>query len=200
MDTLTDDNNDYVGKRFVGLDLAGQDHSGKEFEECEFKSCDLSDAILNQCKFLDCTFSDCNLSLAKVEHCKFRDVEFRDCKLIGINWTRASWPRLVMSSPLKFYKCNIGDGNFFGLGLEEVVIEECKAHDADFREANMREANCSHTDFTNSLFGRTNLSGADFSEATNYDIDVFNNEIRKAKFTRYEALRLLDSLEIELKD
>jgi uncharacterized protein YjbI with pentapeptide repeats len=200
MDNFDAQINDYADKRFAGLALQRQDFTGKEFEACEFKSCDLNEAVLSKAKFLDCRFIECNLSLAKVDQCKFRDVEFHDCKLLGINWTRASWPRLALSSPLKFHKCNLSDANFFGLNLEEVIIEDCKARDVDFREANLRGAVCSHTDFANSLFGRTNLAGADFTEAVNYDIDVFNNEIKKAKFTRYEALRLLDSLEIELVD
>jgi uncharacterized protein YjbI with pentapeptide repeats len=58
----------------------------------------------------------------------------------------------------------------------------------------------SYTDFANALFGRTNLSRANFAEAINYDIDVFNNEIKAAKFSRHEAIRLLDSLDIELID
>ena len=57
-----------------------------------------------------------------------------------------------------------------------------------------------HTDFAGSLFNEINLAGADFTEASNCDIDVLNNGIRKAKFTRYEALDLLDSLGIELID
>lgn len=62
-------------------------------------------------------------------------------------------------------------------------MEECKAHDVDFRDGSFCRAVFTYTDFTNSLFGKTNLSGADFSEATNYDIDIFNNKISKAKVT-----------------
>ena len=55
-------------------------------------------------------------------------------------------------------------------------------------------------DFANSLFNGTDLSGADFTEAINYQIDVNRNKIKGAKFSRYEAVSLLESLGIELID
>jgi uncharacterized protein YjbI with pentapeptide repeats len=80
------------------------------------------------------------------------------------------------------------------------VLEHCKAHDVDFRSGSFTKAKFTNTDFTNSLFSKTNLKEADFSEAQNYTIDIFNNDIKGARFSRYEALSLLDSLEIDLID
>ncbi len=74
------------------------------------------------------------------------------------------------------------------------------AHHVDFREGDFSNANFTYTDFTGCLFGNTNLTGADFSDATGYDIDIYQNVIKRAKFSRFEAVRLLDSLEIELVD
>jgi uncharacterized protein YjbI with pentapeptide repeats len=189
---------EYFAKHFVAIDLSGQTLTDKEFEGCEFKGCNFSEATFSKCNFIDCHFGDCNLSLIKLAASKFRGVILEQCKAVGVNWTRAVWPRLILASPLKFYKCILNDSSFFGLVLEELVLEGCKARDVDFREANLRGAKLNYTDFSNALFGRTNLARADFSEAINYDIDVFNNEIKQAKFSRYEAIRLLDSLEIEL--
>ncbi|WP_434940704.1 hypothetical protein ACRWQN_10470 [Shewanella sp. HL-SH8] len=47
---------------------------------------------------------------------------------------------------------------------------------------------------------RTNLQKADFAESTNFNINVLENTLKQAKFSRYEALNLLDSLGIELVD
>ena len=80
------------------------------------------------------------------------------------------------------------------------MLEECRARDVDFREGDFSQANFTYSDFSGSFFSKTNLSGADFTEATNYDIDVFQNRIEQARFSRFEAVRLLDSLEIELVD
>ncbi len=156
--------------------------------------------IFNKCKFIDCHFTKCNLSVAKIKYTKFSGVSFDACKMVGIDWTTAAWPRFAISSPIKFHKCVLNDSSFFGLSLEEIVLDECKAHDVDFREGNFSEANFTFTDFTSSMFGGTNLSGANFTEATNYNIDIYYNVIKRAKFSRQEAVRLLNGLDIELVD
>ena len=90
--------------------------------------------------------------------------------------------------------------SFFRLGLEQIVLKECKAHGVDFREGNFRGSNFTSTDFSGSMFNKTNLIGANFTNAINYNINIYLNDIKKAKFSRYEAVRLLDSIGIELVD
>ncbi len=171
---------------------------GVEFEGCQFQDCNFTETVFKKCKFIDCSFLRCNLSLMKVAQSQFTDVLFDACKLIGVDWTRAAWSRLRLSASITFNQCILNDSSFFGLMLDEIVMEECKAQDVDFRDGSFAKAVFCHTDFTNSLFGKTNLTGADFSEATNYDIDIFSNKISKARFSRYESVRLLNCLDIEL--
>ena len=192
--------NEYYSQRFEGLNLSGQQLDGKEFEACTFLECDLSEATLNRCNFIDCHFIKCNLSVVKINYSKFTDVIFDECKVIGIDWSNASWSNFVVNSPLTFNQCILNDSSFFGLSLQELILQECKAHTVDFREGDFSEANFSHTDFTGSLFNKTNLRAADFCEASNYDIDITRNKIKQAKFSRFEAINLLNSLEIELFD
>lgn len=80
--------------------------------------------------------------------------------------------------------------------MTRITFEACRFERCDFREANLTGAICTFTDFSRALFGKSILSGADFSDAGNFDIDVFDNQIVGAKFSRHEALRLLASLEI----
>lgn len=191
---------DYLSQQFRGIDLSYEEMQSIEFESCVFTDCNFSEAEFNKCKFVDCQFVSCNLSVVNPGYSKFRDVVFERCKLVGVDWTKASWSSFVVSSPIKFYRCILNDSSFFGLNLEKIVIEDCKAHDVDFRDGNFSEANFTYTDFTSSLFNKTNLTASDFTEATNYNIDIFLNEIKRAKFSRFEAIRLLDGLEIELID
>ncbi|WP_101758679.1 pentapeptide repeat-containing protein [Oceanicoccus sp. KOV_DT_Chl] len=191
---------EYWSKTFTDLDLSGVQLSGKEFDGCTFKGCNFSDATFNKCKFVDCEFSHCNLSVINIAYSKFSDVIFDECKVIGVNWSNAAWSSLSLSAPIKFHQCIINDSSFYGLSLTEIVIEQCRAINVDFREGDFSDANFSYTDFSGSLFHKTNLSRADFSEATDYDIDIYNNIIKGAKFCRLEAVRLLDSLEVELVD
>lgn len=194
------DKNEYQSERFKGLDFSNREISAIEFDDCQFEQCNFSEATLRRCKFVDCEFLGCNLSNVRLEYSKFSEVCFRDSKLIGIDWTKVAWPKFIFASPIKFYQSILNDSSFNGLVLQELVLEECKAHHVDFRDGNFTSANFTYTDLTASLFAKTNLTSANFSEASNYDINIFNNIIKKATFSRYEAIRLLDSLEIELVD
>lgn len=191
---------EFYNKTFTGLAAPDMELSGKEFETCTFHSCDFSAALFKHCKFTDCQFISCNLSVLQVTNSKFSNVEFQDCKMLGIDWTKAHWRGLALGAPLCFRRCLLNSSSFYGLNQTEAVFDECLAHDVDFREANLARADFSASDLANSLFGNTNLTEANFYLAVNYDIDIKTNIIKNAKFSRSEAVRLLDSLDIDLID
>jgi len=193
-------NEDYFEQLFNKLPLAHSELIGCEFEECEFRECDFSEALLKSCKFINCIFMRCNLSLIKLSYTSFYDVNFTESKLVGVDWTKASWPAFHFDSMLKFNKCILNDSSFFGLTMNGLQFEECKLHDVDFREGDFADSTMTYCDFTNSLFMRTNLQNVDFTESGNFNLNVTENRVTKAKFTRYEALNLLESLGIELVD
>jgi uncharacterized protein YjbI with pentapeptide repeats len=195
-----ENNTEYFSKIFEGLEAMGESFTEVIFENCTFQQCNFSDTRFYKCKFVDCVVTASNLSNIKVDYSKFYDARFNESKLVGIDWTKADWPRFNFTAPISFDECIINDSSFFGLGLSELVLEHCKAHDVDFRSGIFTKAKFSYTDFTNSLFMNTNLREADFSEAENYDINIFNNEFKAARFSRHEAVRLLNGLDIELVD
>ncbi len=195
-----ENSNEYFSKTFDNLEAAGESFNEVTFENCLFQQCNFSDTRFYKCKFVDCVFTASNLSNVKVDYSKFFDTRFKESKLVGVDWTKADWPRFNLTALISFTECIINDSSFFGLALSGLELEHCKAHDVDFRQGNFDKAKFSYTDFTNSLFLKTNLREADFSEAENYDIDIFNNEIKAARFSRHEAVRLLNSLDIELMD
>jgi len=195
-----DDKNEYLSVTFTDQDFSGLEIASKEFDGCTFEGCNFSEAIFKRCNFVDCEFVNCNLSNIELGYSKFSEVVFYESKLVGIDWTKAAWSNFIFAAPIKFYKSILNDSSFYGLSFQDFVLEESKAHSVDFREGDFSNSSFTYTDFTNSLFGNTNLTSADFAEATNYAIDVYRNEIKQAKFSRFEATRLLDSLEIELVD
>ena len=140
------------------------------------------------------------MSLLKLPYSSFREIDFVECKLVGVDWTKASWPSFNLNAEIKFQQCILNDSSFFGLVLNELTLEECKVHDVDFRECNCAGSSMTYCDFSNSLFMHTNLQSVDFTESTNFTIDVLENRVSKAKFSKYEALSLLDGLGIELID
>jgi len=191
---------EYYSQTFNGLDLSASSHRELEFEDCTFVKCDFSEAKFGKCKFIDCRFVDCNLNNLSVAHSKFMEVSFEGCKIVGVDWSKADWPSIASFGAVKFESCLISYSSFYGLELQEISIVHCKALEVDFREGNFTESDFSYTNFSGSLFSKTRLRSVNFAEATNYHIDVLNNDIKDAKFSRYEAVSLLECLGIELLD
>lgn len=196
MNEIEEDN---FAESFKELDLSGQVIIGKEFDDCTFDKCDFSHTAFKNCKFITCHFLHCNLSVMQVLDSQFNGCSFEDSKVIGVDWTKASWSALTQRAP-KFIRCVLNDSSFWGLELEAIMISGCEARDVDFRESNLKKANLCDTDFTNALFRNTIMIEANFTHASNFDIDVRVNDIKGAKFSRYEAIRLLGGLGIELVD
>jgi uncharacterized protein YjbI with pentapeptide repeats len=189
-----------INQSFAALNIAQNELVAVEFDSCTFTGTDFNDVTFNNCRFIDCQFEKCNLSNCKIAYCRFNNVAFNECKLVGIDWTRVSWPNIAVSAPIAFTHCILNNSSFFGLNLSELVMSDCKACDVDFREADLSRANFSSSDLAHSLFNNNNLQEANFTDAHNYNIDVANNMITGAKFCRDEAVNLLTSLGIELVD
>ena len=192
------DETEYVGDCFEKIEFLKGEVRSKEFVECCFVECDFSETIFRGCRFKECSFQKCNLSLIKVVDSLFAGVVFEDCKLIGVDWTQASLPAVLLSAPLAFLRCDISLSVFLGMVLKEMVMDDCRAHDVDFREADLSKGRLMRTDFAKSLFFETDLSETDLSHAKNYAIDIYQNRITKAKFSLPEAMSLLESMDIEL--
>lgn len=192
------DLNAYTNQTFTKLVLEDKKIDFIEFHNCQFKECKFIEVNFNKVKFTDCDFESCDLSLSKFPGCKFSEVSFKNSKLSGINWTELSWPLVKLASPLYFYSSNLSHSSFFGLELADLIIENCKATDVDFREANLNHASFTGSDLQHSLFMHTNLKHADFTDAMNYCIDTQLNTITKARFSFPEVISLLSHLDIKI--
>jgi len=195
---ISDNQKIYTHQKFTDQDCPNKAFNQLEFDSCTFINCNFSETAFSKCRFVDCSFNDCNLSLIKVEGTRFNNVNFVDSKLLGINWTKTSWPTIQLTCPLQFHRCILDHNTFLGMYLREIVIQECKINEADFREADLSYAMLNANDFLGSFFNETNLSYADLSGSDNYFIDIFNNKIKKAKFSLPGAMNLLAALDIEI--
>jgi len=79
-------------------------------------------------------------------------------------------------------------------------MKSSKAINVDFRETNLEESIFEGTDFSDSIFGKTNLRKADLCEAKNYHIVPGENNLEGTKFSLPESLSLLYNLDIVLVD
>lgn len=192
--------NEYDAIHFEDIAADGQALCEKEFEGCSFERCHFSEAVWQRCRFIDCCFSHCNLSLLQLHYSTLSNVRFDECKVIGIDWTKAVWSKLASRSPLSFNQCLLSNTSFFQLHLKGLILTKCRAHDVDFRGGDFSGSNFSDTDFSRSLFSKTNLTNTNFSGAVHYDIDLFDNTLTGAQFSRWEAIHLLDCLDIVFTD
>lgn len=198
--TVIENNHEYTGCRYEKTDFSDQTIRGVVFEDCTFIRCDFSSAVAQQCRFTDCVFEQCNMSLLAVPETRFSGTEFTGTKMIGIDWTKAYWPKFDFYSQLVFKECILDSNNFFDLRLHESHFESCRIHNADFRQAELNKSVIQDCDLTDTLFMHTNLEGADFSGSHSFYIDIRGNKTAKATFSAYEALNLLRALDIRLAD
>ncbi len=190
---------DNFAEDYKDLILADKKIEDIEFESCSFEKCNFNRVSFKNCIFSECTFKHCDLSLISVLGSQFSGIVFADCKIIGIDWTKALWASLTIM-PNKFYRSVLNDSSFWELSLEKVEFIECELKDTDFREAKLKGANFSYSDLSDALFRNSDLSSSNFSHCKNYDIDINQNIIKDAKFSRYDAVRLLNGIGIKLID
>ncbi|HEY95635.1 MAG TPA: pentapeptide repeat-containing protein [Dehalococcoidia bacterium] len=181
----------YSQESFTKLILAEETIESRVFDEYDFTDCVLIGCKLEKCRFLNCKFIKCDLSNVVPINSEFREVQFSNCKAIGIDWTRAG-----KIKELSFSECLVNYSNFRLLKLPKTEIIKCEVKDVDFIETDLKDSNLSGSDFENSIFFKTDLSGVNFSHSTNYTIDVNNNTLKKTRFSLPEALSLLSNLDI----
>jgi uncharacterized protein YjbI with pentapeptide repeats len=194
----TFDAREYFDHVFNKLHLESSEILNGVFTDCIFDKCSFVASVFNNCRFTNCTFKECDLSLIQISGSSFPSTNFEQSKIIGVDWTRADWSSSGFSSFKGFCDCIISHSTFIGLDLKGIQINNCVANDVDFRDANLSKVDFTGTDLARCIFGNTNLSAADLSQARNYDIDPGNNHIKGAKFSLPEAMALLYSMDIIL--
>jgi uncharacterized protein YjbI with pentapeptide repeats len=86
------------------------------------------------------------------------------------------------------------------LFLDYLTLYKCKLVGVDFREASLSQSEITECDLSGAQFSRTNLEQSNLTDSYHFEIDVLNNRLRGAQFSRLEALSLLNSLNIKLVD
>ena len=195
MDILSNNKSSYYKENFESLTYLSKTIQDREFENCTFEKCRFVECVFENCKFIDCTFSNCSLSAIKPFNSQFTDIVFKDSKIMGLDWTKAKNIR-----QLTFERCDLSYSNFSLIKLHNLKLLECVAKDVKFDGADLSLGVFTKTDFSNSIFSNTNLTGTDFRKAFNYDINFNFNKLTKAKFSIPEALSLLNSLDIILEN
>ena len=191
-------NSDYTHEVFNELEIKKNKVQLCNFEDCKFVNCNFSETQFIECKFTDCEFKNSNLSLIKFDKSKFFETNFKGCKVTGVNWTSLDWSSFNLTSPIFFESCDISFSVFSSLELQEICLQDCKAHDVDFSECNLAGADFFRTDLKDSRFTLCKLDKCNFHEAINYFINPLENSIEAAKFSSPEVLNLLSAFKIKI--
>lgn len=139
--------------------------------------------------------------MIQVDRSVFKNARFRDCRLMGINWTKASWGKREIAQLVKavdFQGCMMNYSSFLGLNLQGVNFVGCTLLEVDFSEIDLRKADFSDSDLERAIFRNSDIREADFSKARNYTLSPQLNKIKGAKFSLPEAMSLLYSMDIDL--
>ena len=191
---------EYSEERFTDLKCAEAEIRGKDFYDCTFVNCDFREATFYDCKFDECTFEQCELSLLTVTNSVFVNVPIPD---VSGHRHRLDRGRLVQNQhrgAAQFLQERHQPLVFYGHDAQKSSFQKCVAENVDFAEADLSESDCTHTNFLSARFNETNLTKANFEDAINYAIDVNQNMLKKTRFAMPEAVRLLDGLDIVLKE
>ena len=189
---------EYWAEIFSGMDASEHSFSSIEFDDCTFRGCDFRESLFRHCRFIDCRFIECDMNVADFSGTRFEETRFEQCKLNGVDWTKADYSEFIQEAPFSFYESVLDYSSFFGAKLENLCLKNCRLIEVDFRESDLAGSNFFGSDLRESQFRNTNLSNCDFREAYNYTIDIRINTITGAKFSRDEAVSLLQSLDIVL--
>ena len=194
---------DFDGLKFEAETLGeGQMLDGKLFSCSMFTCCDFSNSEIRNCTFRNCQFVNCNMSLTKFNGTRMDGVQFLDCQLMGIDWTVMLWPRRVTRKRhafgVFFERCVLNYSIFIGLDMYQASFKGCSLKEVGFEDADMEEAVFDDADLMMATFRNTNLSGADLSSASNYNINVMANRLKKTKFSLPEAISLLYAMDVEI--
>lgn len=95
-----------------------------------------------------------------------------------------------------FEKALLVGCNFTDLSLNKVRFDDSEVRECIFVQCDLREASFAKCNLKGTLFHNTRLEKANFSGAQEFVINPINNPIKGAKFSKWEALGLLDGLGI----
>lgn len=165
-----------------------------EYDNCYFKNCDFSNSDLSHCSFLECKFENCNLSNVKLHQTALKDIQFTKSKMLGVDFSICN--DFLLS--VQFSECQLNFCSFYQLDLKNSSFEICELQEVDFMGANLNEISFTHCNLLQAQFENSNLESTDFRTATNYIIDLDQNQIRQAKFSQNGLNGLLAKYDIHI--
>lgn len=169
-----------------------------EFLGCTFIGSNFSEAIVSDTRFVECRFDRCDFSLWKPPDSLVGGCHFEDCRMLGIDWTIGSWPRVRLYEANTFLRCDLSLGTFADLDLGPTRFSECRLRESSFRFARMVGADLKGSDCLGADFRGADLSGASLVGVAGLTIDPLSSKLQDASVDADGAIAILESLGINL--
>ena len=150
------------------------------------------------CKFINCRFDQCTIISLKSKYSEIKNAVFHKCNLVGIHWhtllPSGKYPYAVNALENCCIKYNtFTEMNFTKFNFSDSIILESL-----FENCNLTECNFKNCRLEGTQFFKCNLQKADFRDAKGYVIDIHNNQMKAARFSFPDVIRLLETLNIKI--
>lgn len=162
------------------------------FDNCTFSKCDFSNAKIISCSFTDCFFNDCNLSMVNLGLSTLNNVHFRNCKILGVKFNHCH----DFIFHVDFDNCILDYSSFERRKMSKTRFKDASLKGVDFGEADIKQSKFIESDLDEAIFYNTSMQEADFTTAYNYGIDLSQNQIKKARFSKDGLAGLLSQFDI----
>ena len=167
-----------------------------EFVECNFTKCQFLNIKLTNCKFKNCKFNNCVIGNIKFLYSEAKNLELVNSVLIGIIWNDLKNNGIETAIFRSMKSCTIKYNYFTNLKLVKYDFRDSQFDESYFEECRLTDAKFNNVNLHGTKFIKCDLSGADFRNALEYEIDITDNKLKKAKFSFPEVVSLLSSLNI----
>lgn len=184
------------GSTFTGVHW--QRVTDAEFLGCTFVGSDLSNADIRGSRFIECRFERCDLSMWKPKDSVFGECRFEDCRMLGIDWTGASWPRVPLHEANVFVRCDLSMGTFADLDLGATGFTECRLRETSYRLARLGGSAFEGSDCLGADFHGADLSGASLVGVKGLAVDPQSTKLVGATIDAPTGVAILESLGINL--
>jgi len=166
--------------------------NNETFEYCTFSNCDFSNAKVLSCNFTDCTFINCNLSMTILTQSTMNNAHFRNCKILGVKFNNCH----DFIFQVGFDGCILDYSSFEKRKMSKTIFKNSSIKGVDFGEADLKQSKFIDSDLSEAIFYNTNIQETDFTSAYNYSIDLSQNSIKKARFSKDGLAGLLNQFDI----
>ena len=182
--------------QYKDIDFSDCRLEGVTFQECVFERCFFREMNLVNSSFKSCKFYSSEWILLKLNNAILFDLEFHNSKILGCNLGFAN--KFVFS--IDFYSSLIVNCVFYSNDMTNRVIEDCTIKECDFMETDLSKSVFHKSVFQGTRFRKCHLYKTDFSKATGYMIDPFDNDIQNGIFSYPEVTSFLSFLPIKIKE